>query len=97
MERGFRVLKRILLLLGLVLLLVIAGIAVVSAVTNWRGLCTWNAGETFPCSRFQFGLRELFWLAFLFIPYFFITGTLYLLMSLAQFVKMLFQRHRGSK
>ncbi len=97
MERGFRLLKRILRLLGLVLLLVIVGIAVVSALTNWQGLCTWNAGETFPCSRFQFALRELFWLAFLFIPYFFIAGILHLFMSLAQFIKMLCQRRRDRK
>jgi len=94
MERAFRIIKRITLLIGLLLLLAVAVIGVVSALTNWQGVCDDVSGGQIACTRLQFALREMFWGAFLFIPYFFIATLAYLGMSLAQFIASLVQKRR---
>ena len=94
MDRASRILKRIFLITGLLLLLAILVIGVVSAALNWQGVCDEATGGQVPCSRVQFALREMFWAAFLFIPYFFVAALVLLGMSLTQFIASLVRKRR---
>ena len=94
MERAFRITKRIILIIGLLLLLAVLLIGIISALINWHGVCEPASGVQVPCSRVQFMLREMFWGVFLFIPYLLIATFAYLGMSLAQFIASLVQKRR---
>lgn len=97
MERAFRVVKRIFLILTVLLLIVVAAIGLFSALFNWQGVCDQADGTQAPCSRLGFAINEMFWATFLFIPFFFIATLVYLGMSLAQFIAMLVVKRRAKR
>jgi hypothetical protein len=94
MERLIRIIKRLFLILGALLLLVVLAVGIFSAFSNWQGVCEPTSGVQVPCSRVEFMLREMFWGIFLFIPYLFLATLVYLGMSLAQFITSLAQKRR---
>ena len=94
MERTFRLVKRLFLFLFLLLLVAVLVTGIVSAFSNYQGLCDEAAGGQVSCTRAQFALRETFWAAFLFTPFFFIAAIVYLGMSFAQFIASLVNRRR---
>ncbi len=97
MKRIFRILTRLLVVIGLLLLLAVVLIGAISTATNWQGVCEGEEGTMEPCSRFQFALGEMFWGLFLFIPYFFLAALILLGMSLYQLIHSLVQRSRKAK
>ena len=94
MNRVFRILVRILFILGLVLFLAVVIIGIVSAAINWQGVCDVAQGSQVPCSWFRFALGEMFWGLFLFIPYFFLVATILLGMTLYQFATSMVRKRR---
>ena len=97
MNRVFRILTRVLVIIGLLLLLAVLVIGVLSTVINWRGVCELAEGAVEPCSWFQFALAEMFWTLFLFIPYFFLAAIILFGMSLYQFIHSIVQRSHKAK
>jgi hypothetical protein len=97
MKKVFRLLTRILVIIGLLLVLAVLLIGIISTAINWQGVCDLAEGATEPCSWFQFALGEMFWSLFLFIPYFFLAALSLLGMSLYQFFRSLVQRSHKAK
>ena len=97
MNRVFRLLIRILVIIGLLLLVVVVLIGIISTAMNWQGTCDVAEGGQVACSWFRFAFGEMFWGLFLFIPYFFLAALLLLGMSLFQFVRSLVQRFQKAK
>jgi hypothetical protein len=97
MNRVFRLLTRILVIIGLLLLLVVLLIGIISAAFNWQGVCEVTEGAPVPCTWLRFALGEMFWALFVFIPYFFLAALILLGMSLYQFIRSLVQRLRKAK
>lgn len=94
MNRVFRLLMRILVIIGLLLLAAVVLIGIISAAMNWQGTCDVAGGGQAACSWFRFALGEMFWGLFLFIPYFFLAALILLGMSLFQFIRSLVKRFR---
>jgi hypothetical protein len=90
MERTFRRIKRLLLIIGLVLLLVVPVSGVVSAALHWQGFCTPGPGVVLiECSWMEYAFQEMFWALFIFIPYLFVVVVVLLGMTLIQFIAAL--------
>ncbi len=97
MSRAFRIIKLVFLVLGLLLLLAVPVTGLISAAVHWDGLCEGQAGEPSPCSWWEFAVKEMFWVMFIFIPYFFAAAVAWTGMSLAQFIQSLVRKYRTSK
>jgi len=92
MKKTFQWINRILLGLGLLLVLVVVIGGLISAALNWQGTCEDASGVQMTCSWGRFALQEMFWGAFLLIPYFFLATLVYLVMTLVQFIASLRKR-----
>jgi len=95
MSRAFRIIKLVFLVLGLLMLLAVPVTGLISAAAHWEGVCERQAGEPSPCSWWEFAVKEMFWVMFIFIPYFFAAGVAWTGMSLAQFIQSLVRKYRS--
>lgn len=94
MQRAFRIVKRVFLLLSLLLLLTVPVVGLVSAAFNWRGVCYGFTDGESPCSWWEFARNEMFWATFIFVPFLFLAAIAYIGMSLAEFISSLVRRRR---
>jgi hypothetical protein len=86
MDRAFRIIKLIFLILGLLLLLAIPVSGLISTVANYSGICHGFTDGQVPCPWEQYALNEMFWASFLFIPFLLLATLVWLGMSLVQFI-----------
>jgi uncharacterized membrane protein YjgN (DUF898 family) len=94
MQRAFRIVKRIFLVLTLLLLLAVPVVGLVSAAFNWEGVCYGFTDGESPCSWWEFARNEMFWATFIFVPFFFLDALVYIRMTLAEFIASLIRRRR---
>lgn len=95
MSRVFRVIKLVFLGLGLLLLLTIPVTGLISAASHWEGVCEMEAGQEEPCSWWEYAVNEMFWMLFIFIPYFFAAALAWAGMAVVQFVHPMVQKVRA--
>jgi hypothetical protein len=95
MQRAFRIVKRVFLIITLLLVLAVPVVGMISAAANWRGVCFGFTDGESPCSWWEFARNEMFWATFIFIPFFFLAAIVYIGMSLAEFIASLIHRRRG--
>ena len=94
MNRAFRIIKFIFLVIGLLLLLSIPVSGLVSTAVNWKGVCFGFTDGQWECPWLEYAGDEMFWAMFIFIPFLFIATLVFLGMSLAQFIVSLAQKRR---
>jgi hypothetical protein len=94
MNRAFRIIKFIFLVIGLLLLLSIPVSGLVSTAVNWKGVCYGFTDGQWECPWWEYAGDEMFWAMFIFIPFLFIATLVFLGMSLAQFIVSLAQKRR---
>ena len=87
MDRAFRIIQRIFLISGILLLLTIPITGLVSTALHWEGVCDGSTGGQTACPWWRYALNEMFWATFIFIPFLFLAALTWLGMSLAQFVR----------
>ena len=92
MERVFRLLKRITLIAGLLLLLAVPASGLISTARNYAGVCYGFTDGQAPCPWWQYAVNEMFWASFIFIPFLALATLLWLGMSAAQFIASLIQK-----
>jgi len=84
-NRAFRIIKLIFLVLSILLCLAIPVVGLVSTATSWEGVCE-NASGLVECPWWKFAGNEMLWMSFLFIPLLFGAAVVWLVMSAVQFV-----------
>lgn len=97
MNRAFRIIQLVFLVIAVLLCLAIPVSALVSTLTGWHGICYGFTDGQAECSWWEFGRNELFWASFLFIPFLFIASLVWLGMSLAQFIQLQVDKHRRKR
>jgi predicted membrane protein len=97
MNRAFRIIRLVFLVIAILLCLAIPASALISTLISWHGLCSgFTDGQT-VCSWWEFARNELFWASFLFIPFLFLASLVWLGMSLAQFIQLQVDRRRRKR
>ena len=94
MNRAFRIIKLIFLVVDILLCLVIPVAGIVSAATGWDGICYGFTDGQHNCSWWEYAGIEMFWASFLFIPLLFGAAVVWLLMSAVQFVMAMVKKRR---
>ena len=94
MNRAFRIIKLIFLVVGILLCLAIPVAGIVSAATSWDGICYGFTDSQHGCSWWEYAGTEMFWASFLFIPLLFGAAVVWLLMSAVQFVMAMAKKRR---
>lgn len=97
MQRAFRLIKRIFVILTLLLLLAVLVIGLASAAFNWRGVCDDIAYGERPCTWWEFARSEIFWATFLLIPFLFVAAVAYFGMSLAEFIAQFARKQKEKR
>jgi len=94
MNRAFRIIKLVFLVIGLLLLLAIPVSGLISAAVNWKGVCYGFTDGQWQCSWWEYARSEMFWVMFIFIPFLALATVVFLGMSLAQFIASRIQKRR---
>jgi hypothetical protein len=85
-NRIFRIIKLIFLVISILLCLAIPVAGLVSTVTSWEGICYGFTDGQHDCSWWEFAGTEMFWASFLFIPLLFGAAVIWLVMAALQFI-----------
>ncbi len=94
MNRVFRIIKLIFLIVGILLCLAIPMAGIISTVTGWHGMCQGFNHDTWRCPWWEYAGTEMFWASFTFIPLLFMAAVVWLLMSAVQFVMAMVKKRR---
>jgi apolipoprotein N-acyltransferase len=94
MNRAFRIIKLILLVLGILLCLAIPVAGLASTAVNWHGICYGFTDGQSACTWWEFARNEMFWSSFLFIPLLFLASIAWLGMAAAQFIAEMIQKRK---
>ena len=93
MNRIFRIIKLVFLVIGILLCLAIPVAGIVSTLTSWEGICE-GANGLYACPWWKFAGNEMLWMSFLFIPLLFGAAVIWLVMSAVQFVKAMVKKRK---
>lgn len=93
MNRVFRSIKLIFLVISILLCLAIPVVGVVSTITGWEGVCD-SANGLRDCPRWQYAGNEMLWMSFLFIPLLFGAALVWLVMAAVQFIVAKVQKRK---
>jgi len=96
MNRAFRIIKLVFLVLGILLCLAIPVAGIVSAATTWEGICYGFTDGQHACSWWEYAGNEMFWASFLFIPLLFVATIVWLGIAGIQFVIARVQKRKES-
>ncbi len=97
MNRVLRIITRLFLVVGFLLLLVIPVSGLISAALHWEGVCAGPDGVQTACSWWKYASNEMFWGIFIFIPFLFLAAVVFLGMSLLQFAASLVEKFRRGR
>jgi hypothetical protein len=92
-NRAFRIIKLIFLVISILLCLAIPVVGLVSTATIWEGVCE-NASGLVECPWWKFAGNEMLWMSFLFIPLLFGAAVIWLVMSAVQFVMAMVNKQK---
>jgi len=95
MNRVFRIIKLIFLVLGILLCLAIPIIGLVSTATTYHGICSGFTDGQSPCTWMEYARNQMFWSLFIFIPLFFLASVVWLIMAAVQFIVEMKQMKKG--
>ena len=94
MNRAFRIIKLIFLVLAILLCLAIPVAGLISTATGWHGVCQGLNHDQHSCPWWEYAGKEMFWASFLFVPLLFAASIIWLLMAALQFVMAKVRRSR---
>lgn len=94
MNRIFRIIKLIFLVISILLCLAIPVAGLVSTVTGYHGVCHGFTDSQHTCPWWEFAGMEMFWASFLFVPVLFAASIVWLVMSAVQFVMAMMKKRR---
>jgi len=94
MNRAFRVIKLVFLVLAILLCLAIPVAGLVSTATGWHGVCHGFTDGQHNCSWWEFAGTEMFWASFSFVPLLFAASIIWLVMAAIQFILAKVQKRR---
>ena len=86
MNRVFRIIKLIFLVLSVLMCLAIPVAGAISTITSWEGICYGFTDSQHECSWWEYARTEMFWASFLFIPLLFGAAVVWLVVAAAQFI-----------
>jgi uncharacterized membrane protein len=86
MNRVFRIIKLIFLVLSLLLCLAIPVSGLISTARGWHGVCQGFNHDTWNCPWWEYAGTEMFWASFLFVPLLFAAAVIWLVMAALQFI-----------
>lgn len=92
MNRVFRIIKLVFLVLSILLCLAIPVAGIISAATTWEGICYGFTDGQHDCSWWEYATTEMFWASFLFIPLLFGASVVWLVVAAAQFIMAKMQK-----
>lgn len=96
MNRFFRIIKLIFLVLSVLLCLAIPVAGIISTATTWEGICYGFTDGQHECSWWEYARTEMFWASFLFIPLLFGASVVWLVMSAVQFIATMVKKMRDN-
>ena len=94
MNRVFRIIKLIFLVISILLCLAIPVAGLVSTATSWEGICYGFTDGQHDCPWWEYAGTEMFWASFLFIPVLFAAAIIWLVMSVVQFVMTMVKKRK---
>jgi ABC-type spermidine/putrescine transport system permease subunit II len=94
MNRTFRIIKLILLLLGVLLCLAIPVVGLVSTAVNYHGLCYGFTDGQSACAWWEFARNEMFWSSFILVPLLALASAVWLTMAAVQFIVEMIQKRK---
>ena len=86
MNRAFRIIKLIFLILGILLCLAIPIVGLVSTATTFHGICYGFTDGQSQCAWWEYARNEMFWVSFLFAPFLFLASIVWIIMAAVQFI-----------
>jgi hypothetical protein len=84
-NRVFRIIKLIFLVIGILLCLAIPIAGIISTITSWEGICYGFTDGQHECPWWEYAGLEMFWGSFAFIPLLFGAAIIWLIMAAIQF------------
>ena len=94
MNRVFRIIKLIFLVISILLCLAIPVAGLISTATSWEGICYGFTDGQHDCPWWEYAGTEMFWASFLFIPVLFAAAIIWLVMSVVQFVMTMVKKRK---
>jgi len=85
-NRVFRIIKIVFLVLSILLCLAIPAAGLISTITSWEGICYGFTDGQHECPWWEYARNEMFWASFLFIPLLFAASIIWLVMAGLQFI-----------
>ena len=95
MNRTFRIVKLVFLVLCALTVLAIPIVGLGSTAFNYHGICYGFTDSQSNCSWWQFAGNEMFWASFILIPLLFLMSVAWLVMSGIQFAAELKRKKRS--
>jgi hypothetical protein len=96
-NRVFRIIKLVFLIISILLCLAIPVAGVVSTITSWEGICYGFTDGQHECPWWEYTRTEMFWTSFLFIPLLFGASVIWLVMAALQFILEKVQKQQQKK
>jgi hypothetical protein len=93
-NRVFRIIKLIFLVISILLCLAIPVAGLVSTVKGWHGMCQGFNHDYWRCPWWEYAGTEMFWASFSFIPFLFVASIVWLVMSAVQFVMAMVRKRK---
>lgn len=94
MNRAFRIIKLVFLVISILLCLAIPVAGVISTITSWEGICYGFTDGQHNCPWWEYAGTEMFWASFLFIPLLFGAAVIWLVMAAFQFIVAKMQKQK---
>ena len=96
-NRVFRIIKLVFLVLSILLCLAIPVAGIISTLTSWEGICYGFTDGQHDCPWWEYATTEMFWTSFLFIPLLFGAAVTWLGMSAVQFVVAMVKKRKKTQ
>jgi hypothetical protein len=97
MNRAFRIVKLLTLLIAILLCLAVPVSALISTATSWHGVCHGFTDGQVDCPWWKYTGYEMFWASFGFAPFLFVAAIVWLGMALAEFIQARLRKRRQKR
>ena len=94
MNRVFRIIKLVFLVISILLCLAIPVAGITSTITSWDGICYGFTDGQHECPWWEYAGTEMFWAFFAFIPLLFGAAVVWLVMAALQFIVAKVQKRK---
>ena len=97
MNRTFRIIKLVFLILGVLLCLAIPLMGLISTAVTYHGVCHGFTDGQSPCTWMEYARNEMFWSSFIFVPLLFLASLVWLIMAAVQFITEIVQKRKDKR